>query len=72
MRRYRDCSRGGAIQGTSHTADSITVHFQGRSYTYSHASAGKAHVQAMQALARQGQGLHSYIRQHAPRHEEPS
>lgn len=69
MRRYRDSSRGGAILGTSEKRDSITVHFQFRHYTYSHKSAGRDHVQKMKQLAQQGSGLHTYIRQNAPKHE---
>ena len=36
----------------------------GHVYTYSHASAGKQHVEKMKRLASEGQGLSGYISKH--------
>jgi len=42
--------------------DSITVFFKnGQQYTYSYDSAGEDNVETMKDLAKQGQGLNSYI-----------
>ncbi len=46
-------------------ADAIVVKFgRGGVYVYSHESAGWHHVERMKLLARQGEGLTSYINRH--------
>ena len=58
-------NRGGNsnVQGFSIESDRIFVKFFGTAkiYCYSYYKAGKAHVDNMKRLARQGYGLNSYI-----------
>lgn len=45
--------------------EAVRVEFKGKGvYTYSHASAGAAHVERMKLLAMAGRGLSTYIAHH--------
>lgn len=71
MTAYRDLSRGGSIEGYECGPRWIEVTFtSGKCYRFSYQASGAHHVEQMKRLARQGMGLHSYIRQKVPQHEE--
>ncbi|EJB8506616.1 hypothetical protein [Vibrio parahaemolyticus] len=63
MQVYQDIDNDSGVRGYEIGADYITVWFDGtaRSYTYSHASAGRTHVETMKNLAVAGEGLNAYI-----------
>ena len=65
MQRYRRLSGDSGVLAYSVSADAIAVQFvDGRVYTYTYASTGRARVEQMKRLARAGQGLATYISQH--------
>jgi hypothetical protein len=66
MQRYLNLAGDSGAVAYAITPTSIRVKFAGsdRVYEYSHASAGKAHVEKMKRLARSGRGLSTYISQH--------
>jgi hypothetical protein len=62
MKPYRRLSGASGVVAYAPEAAAIRVRFvDGTEYTYTHASAGRAHVDAMKRLAREGQGLSTYI-----------
>lgn len=63
MQRYADINNDSGVVGFEIHPTSITVWFEGtaRSYTYSYAIAGQAHVEHMKRLALSGDGLNAYI-----------
>jgi hypothetical protein len=63
MQRYADINGDSGVVGYESGNTEITVWFDGtaQSYTYSYASAGQNHVEAMKKLATQGDGLNAYI-----------
>jgi hypothetical protein len=65
MQRYRDLSGTSGVTAYAIRPDAIDVQFAGGVvYTYTVASAGRAHIQQMKRLARSGSGLSTYISQH--------
>ncbi|NDK39484.1 hypothetical protein DT603_11585 [Pseudoxanthomonas gei] len=66
MERYGNLAGDSGVVAYAITARSILVKFAGsdRLYEYSHASAGKAHVETMKRLAQAGRGLSTYISRH--------
>ena len=66
MQRYRNLAGDSGVVAYAITPSSISVKFVGADsiYEYSHASAGKAHVEEMKRLAQAGRGLSTYISQH--------
>lgn len=69
MEKYKNVSGQSGIVLYQIGSDYITVQFKsGRAtlYLYSYRSAGKAAVEVMKSLARNGKGLHSYIATHSP------
>lgn len=63
MQRYANINGDSGVSGFEIHDLSITVYFTGtsRSYTYSYASAGQHHIEAMKRLAQAGDGLNAYI-----------
>jgi len=63
MQRYADINGDSGVVGYEIGDTDITVWFDGaaQSYTYSYASAGQNHIEAMKKLAVQGDGLNAYI-----------
>lgn len=62
MERYANLSGTSGVAGYEITADSITVLFKdGMRYLYTSGSTGLQNILAMQALAKAGSGLNSYI-----------
>lgn len=62
MQRYRRLSGESGVLAYQPAPRAIRVRFvDGREYTYSHDSAGEAHVEEMKRLARAGRGLSGYI-----------
>lgn len=63
MQRYADINGDSGVVGYEMGATEVTVWFDGTAqpYTYSYASAGQSHVEAMKKLAAQGDGLNAYI-----------
>ena len=65
MERYQDFSGESGVMGYEIGADHIRVWFRGgNSYRYSHAGAGRQHVDHMKTLAAARRGLGTYISQH--------
>ena len=66
MQPYADIDNDSGVVGYEIGDTFITVWFDGtaRSYTYSYAHAGQAHVERMKQLARAGDGLNAYINEH--------
>jgi hypothetical protein len=66
MQRYRNLAGDSGVVAYAIAPTSIRVKFVGsdRIYEYSHASAGKTHVDAMKRLAQAGRGLSTYISRH--------
>ncbi|WP_345811703.1 hypothetical protein AAGS40_12370 [Paraburkholderia sp. PREW-6R] len=66
MERYRNVSGDSGIDAYEIGDDFIRVRFRsGVSYWYTEASVGATHVRTLKRLARKGQGLSTYISQHA-------
>lgn len=63
MEKYANLNNDSGVLGYELSATSITVWFEGtaRPYTYSHAVAGRYHVEKMKQLAIAGDGLNAYI-----------
>ncbi|WP_307728261.1 hypothetical protein [Massilia sp. PAMC28688] len=62
---YRRLSGESGVVEYESAPASIRVRFvDGTVYTYSHARAGRHHVQEMKRLAREGKGLSGYISKH--------
>lgn len=65
MQRYQRLSGDSGVLAFALRPDAIDVKFvDGKVYTYTHASTGRARVEQMKRLARAGQGLATYISQH--------
>lgn len=65
MQRYPNLSGDSGVTAYEIGVDHIIVQFRGgRSYRYSHARAGRQHVDRMKELAMAGRGLSTYISQH--------
>ena len=66
MQKYADKDRDSGVEAFAINDTAITIKFKGTSklYTYSHARAGKRHVEAMKQLALNGDGLNAYINRH--------
>jgi hypothetical protein len=65
MKRYANLSGDSGVVAYALGSDSIRVRFRdGWTYEYTSASAGRAHVEAMKALAVAGRGLSTYITRH--------
>lgn len=60
---YKDMDGDSNVEAYEIYADAIAVKFNGTSkiYTYSYRSAGKQHIELMKKLAKNGDGLNSYI-----------
>ncbi len=66
MVRYQNRGRNSNVYAYEIDNDRITVSFNGGGlYTYTYSSAGMTKVESMKHLARQGQGLNSFINRHA-------
>ncbi|HZZ09642.1 MAG TPA: hypothetical protein VFE79_03030 [Paraburkholderia sp.] len=66
MERYRDLSGDSGVDAYEIGDDFVAVRFRsGVAYWYTKASVGAKHVAALKRLARSGQGLATYISQHA-------
>lgn len=62
MKPYRRLSGDSGVLAWAAEPKGIRVRFvDGTEYTYTHASAGRAHVEIMKRLAEEGQGLSGYI-----------
>lgn len=63
---YRDIDGDSGVLAYEISIDYIDVQFKGtsRKYRYSYQSAGRENVEAMKALAQNGNGLNSYINRH--------
>lgn len=62
MKRYHNRSGNSGVVAYEAGESFIRIRFaEGALYTYSYRSAGKAKVEKMKALAREGQGLATYI-----------
>lgn len=62
MKPYRRLSGDSGVLAWSPEPKGIKVRFvDGTEYTYTHASAGREHVEIMKRLAEEGQGLSGYI-----------
>ena len=66
MERYRNIGGDSGVSAYEIGTDFIRVKFSGtsRTYTYSYRKAGNYHVENMKNLARNGNGLNSYINRH--------
>lgn len=69
MHRYANRHGNSGVEAFEVTADGLRVRFRsGDIYTYTAASTGRAAVNRMVQLARQGKGLSTYISQQNPRY----
>lgn len=65
MQRYANKSGHSGVVAYAIGDEAITVKFSGgERYEYTSGSAGATHLARMQALAREGRGLSTYISQH--------
>lgn len=65
MPQYKDINGDSGVESYEIGEGSITVHFErGGSYVYTNTSAGQDCIQEMQRLARNGDGLNTYINKH--------
>ncbi|MDQ1817165.1 hypothetical protein RBA41_28055 [Massilia sp. CCM 9210] len=65
MTPYANLSGDSGVQAYRIGARQIAVQFAGGAvYVYTHASAGREHVEQMKLLAQAGQGLATYISRH--------
>ena len=65
MQRYLNLSGNSGVTAYEIGVDYILVQFRkGKLYRYSHACAGRHHVEYMKTLAVAGRGLGTYISQH--------
>lgn len=66
VKKYADRSHDSGIRAYEIGKDSITIQFiNGGTYLYNYASAGKRHIERMKTLAESGDGLNTYLNQHA-------
>jgi hypothetical protein len=66
MEQYRNLSGDSGVDGYEIGDDFVAVRFKpGVVYWYTKASVGVKHVAALKRLAQRGQGLSTYISQHA-------
>ncbi|REG59903.1 hypothetical protein B0G80_2677 [Paraburkholderia sp. BL6669N2] len=66
MERYRNLSGDSGVEAYEIGDDFVAVRFRhGVVYWYTEASVGARHVAALKRLAQRGQGLSTYISQHA-------
>lgn len=66
MERYRNRSGDSGVEAYEIGDDFVAVRFKpGVVYWYTEASVGAQHVAVLKRLARRGQGLSTYISQHA-------
>lgn len=73
MKKYRRLAGDSGVLAYQIDAEAIKVKFiDGKVYTYSHASAGRMHVEQMKALAEAGRGLSTYISKFIRDKYEPS
>ncbi len=76
MRRYKNLAGESGVVAYDIDAGRIVVQFRnGERYLYTEDSAGAANIAKMQALAKAGRGLSTFISQHVhdryERHERP-
>ena len=65
FRRYRNQSGNSGVVAYAVMPDAIAVQFvDGRVYLYNHDCPGRRHVSRMKEIARDGQGLSTYISRH--------
>ena len=65
FRRYRNQEGNSGVVAYALLPDAIAVQFvDGRVYLYNHDCPGRRHVSRMKAIAREGQGLSTYISRH--------
>lgn len=66
MIRYLNLSGNSGVESYAEYDDALHVRFRDNPtvYVYSHRHPGKAHVDAMKRLAREGKGLSAYISQY--------
>lgn len=66
MQPYANLAGNSGVAAYAITDHAIAVRFAHghRVYEYSHASAGREHVETMKRLARAGRGLSTYIARH--------
>jgi len=65
MQPYQNLGGNSGVRAYEIGEGSIRVEFvHGRSYLYTNASTGAAHIAEMQRLARSGEGLATYINKH--------
>jgi hypothetical protein len=63
--RYRNQGGNSGVVAYALLPDAIAVQFaDGRVYLYNHDCPGRRHVSRMRAIAREGQGLSTYISRH--------
>ena len=66
MEQYRNFGENSGVRQFEIGDDFIRVEFEREgTYVYDYASTGAEHVERMKVLARSGQGLGTYISQHA-------
>jgi hypothetical protein len=62
MERYKNLSGNSGVEAFELADDAITVKFRGgATYLYDYAVTGRAEVELMKSLAREGKGLSTYI-----------
>ena len=65
MTRYRSAEKNTGVIAYDIEPDGISIKFRdGSVYLYTIQSTGKTHIAQMQALAKKGAGLTTYINQH--------
>lgn len=66
MERYKDIDNDSGVEAFEIKPDYIDVKFKGTAkvYRYSYASAGQDNVEKMKILAKNGEGLNSFIMKH--------
>lgn len=66
MERYSNLEKGSKVSGYEIGSDYINVWFSGKDYpkTFSSEKIGKNRVETMKKMAKEGQGLHRYIKRH--------